>query len=220
MRDRAAALWLTHGRPDLSAQMSAQFHGGCVAGCVDNGSPEPIEGALIRLPENGAFSGGWNAAMLRVAGWPDCGYVWMLNDDVLGAGPEAMEEMRRTMAERPRVAAVTPAFNSPHREFHRQGGSLRSVRWVDWCCPLVSLEAWEDVGPFDERFAGYGADLDWCRRARERGWGFLVDDRFELRHLGSQTSDAKGLHQEMRSVDTMNRLLREKWGVDDWSRML
>jgi len=51
---------------------------------------------------------------------------------------------------------------------------------------LVSRDAWDALGPFDQRFFGYGEDAVWQRAARAAGWSLrLVDDlEPQVRHTG------------------------------------
>lgn len=42
--------------------------------------------------------------------------------------------------------------------------------WLSGACLLLRRTAWDDVGPFDERYFMYTEDLDWCTRAWRRGW--------------------------------------------------
>jgi N-acetylglucosaminyl-diphospho-decaprenol L-rhamnosyltransferase len=37
-------------------------------------------------------------------------------------------------------------------------------------CMLIRGAAWQDVGPLDEGYFMYLEEIDWCRRARLRGW--------------------------------------------------
>jgi N-acetylglucosaminyl-diphospho-decaprenol L-rhamnosyltransferase len=37
-------------------------------------------------------------------------------------------------------------------------------------CMLIRRVAWQDVGPLDEGYFMYVEEIDWCRRARARGW--------------------------------------------------
>jgi N-acetylglucosaminyl-diphospho-decaprenol L-rhamnosyltransferase len=37
-------------------------------------------------------------------------------------------------------------------------------------CMLIRHAAWDDVGPLDEGYFMYMEEIDWCRRARARGW--------------------------------------------------
>jgi N-acetylglucosaminyl-diphospho-decaprenol L-rhamnosyltransferase len=57
-------------------------------------------------------------------------------------------------------------------------------------CMLVRHSAWEDVGPFDRGFFLYCEEVDWCVRARARGW--------TIAHLPSATA----IHHEGRSAAT------------------
>lgn len=65
--------------------------------------------------------------------------------------------MRRLLA--------THVYRAPHwyAEPHQPA-------WLTGACMLVRRAAWEDVGPFDEAYFMYTEDLDWCARARKRGW--------------------------------------------------
>lgn len=193
---------LVHNTPDLADAMQLQLPGVIV---VDNGSEPSLLGAHIWLPRNRGFAGGWNDAMVGLyqmgAGW-----VWMLNSDVSGASPDMM----RAMADAAKAGGydvVTPAFNSPHAVFHSHFRGLRSVSWIDWCCPLVSMAAWIAVGPFDERSTGYFADVDWCHRARMLGMRFAVSDACQVTHAGGETARRMG-----HTWDADDGWLREKWG--------
>jgi N-acetylglucosaminyl-diphospho-decaprenol L-rhamnosyltransferase len=37
-------------------------------------------------------------------------------------------------------------------------------------CMAIRRAAWDDVGPLDEGYFMYMEEIDWCRRARARGW--------------------------------------------------
>jgi len=164
---------------------------------------------------NGLFTAGWNWAMTHLDGYD---LIWMLNDDLEGATAQMLSDLASSV-DWSKTAAITPAFNSPHGEFRpKPGQGLTEVRWIDWCCPLVNLEAWRSVGSFDEQFKGYGADLDWCRRAREQNWQFYVHHGHQIHHLGSQTAISQNLQRVQGNVKDMDRLMRAKWGVG-WMEM-
>ncbi|HZT64251.1 MAG TPA: glycosyltransferase family 2 protein [Acidimicrobiales bacterium] len=62
------------------------------------------------------------------------------------------------------------------------------VRWVDWAVGaalLLNRRALDDVGPFDEGFFMYAEDLEWCWRARRRGWGVVFEPSSVFRHVGN-----------------------------------
>jgi GT2 family glycosyltransferase len=46
----------------------------------------------------------------------------------------------------------------------------RTVDWVVGACMLVRLAAVSEVGAFDDSYFMYAEELDWCVRARRKGW--------------------------------------------------
>ena len=203
---KVEAFWLTYNRQDLADAMWRQLPGGK---CLDNGSARLIQGAQYRREINGYFTGGWNTAMQHAAG----DWVWMLNDDVAGVTWPMLDELVEQARAIPNCAVITPAFNSPHSIFHPQGWiEARPVSWVDWCCPVVHRAAWEQIGGFDESVAGYGADIDWCKRARDAGYTFAVCDWLQVHHIGSATALSEGVAGVQSDVGRMDAMLRRKWG--------
>jgi GT2 family glycosyltransferase len=56
------------------------------------------------------------------------------------------------------------------------------VPWVTGCCWMVRRACLEDVGGLDERFFLYYEDVDFCRRARARGWSTWYDPSIDIVH--------------------------------------
>lgn len=216
--ETVVAATLVYNTPALADAMRAQLPDVWI---IDNGSEPSIEGSQISIASNRYFSGGWSDAMtdLRIMG---AEWVWMLNSDVTGVSPAMLAglvEIAQAWYDVHGLAVLTPAFNSPHDLFWHHEGETRAVRpvpWVDWCCPLVSVAAWERVGGFDERFAGYGADLDWCWRARQHGYMFGVSDRWQVVHQGGATAIPQGLAGITHDVGAMDAALFDKWGRHWW----
>jgi GT2 family glycosyltransferase len=50
----------------------------------------------------------------------------------------------------------------------------RDVEWVTGAALAMRREVWDAVGPLDERFSIYAQDLDFCLRARDRGWAIRI----------------------------------------------
>ena len=60
-------------------------------------------------------------------------------------------------------------------------------------CMLVRRAAWQEVEPFDEGFVQYCEEVDWCMRARRRGWTIsLVPTAVVIHHGGASTAAAPG----------------------------
>jgi GT2 family glycosyltransferase len=59
-------------------------------------------------------------------------------------------------------------------------------------CLLLSRKAIEDVGLFDEEFPIFFNEVDWCFRAKQRGWkAYFTPDAEVLHHGGASTQQAK-----------------------------
>jgi N-acetylglucosaminyl-diphospho-decaprenol L-rhamnosyltransferase len=96
------------------------------------------------------------------------------------------------------VKLATAAF--AHPDFGLLGPSLRehgmaigpSDRgvterdWISGTCLLMRRSCIEDVGSFDERFGSYVEDVDFCERARSRGWRVGTVERAKATGLGSR----------------------------------
>jgi N-acetylglucosaminyl-diphospho-decaprenol L-rhamnosyltransferase len=55
-------------------------------------------------------------------------------------------------------------------------------------CMLIRKAAWHDVGPLDEGYFMYLEEVDWCRRARQRGWHIWYEPAaVAIHHGGSST---------------------------------
>ena len=64
-------------------------------------------------------------------------------------------------------------------------------------CMLVRRAAWEDVGPFDVGFVHYCEEVDWCMRAKRRGWAIShVPTATVVHHGGASAVEAPGLSLE------------------------
>jgi len=59
----------------------------------------------------------------------------------------------------------------------------RPVGWVSGACLMLRMEAVRDVGLLDDGYFMYMEDLDWCERARQRGWQILYLPGASVTHL-------------------------------------
>ena len=59
---------------------------------------------------------------------------------------------------------------------------------IHGCCLMIRRKALEQIGMLDEQFFMYDEDMDWCLRAREKGWKLWLIPDSTVVHLGGQTS--------------------------------
>jgi GT2 family glycosyltransferase len=67
----------------------------------------------------------------------------------------------------------------------------RAVDWAVGAALLIPRAAYVDIGGFDERFFMYVEDLEWCWRARRRGWQIWFDPTAIVRHVGNASGAKK-----------------------------
>lgn len=213
-------------RNDLTDAVLAQLEAVPEVFVFDDGSSAPYTSSkpiILRVDRNQGYVKAVNLAMERLS-YLCLDAVWVLNNDVTGLTPALWSALIEALVRNKHLAAVSPAVRRsghiemrPGREFRgRVDPKARREKFIDWVCPMVRVKAWNDVGGFDENLAGYGVDLDFCKRARDREWRFAVLPQFTIDHLSGGT--VKGMPDKASHSDLalMNRLLCAKWGIRRW----
>lgn len=143
-------------------------------------------------------------------------------DDVAGVGPlvrnpDGSVQRHGLFAPRPLTALVVllglgglaPFRTEAERYYgpHRPGPAI-AVDNLSGACLLARRSAWEQVGPFDERFFLYAEDVDWSLRARRAGWRLLFVPDVAVTREKSATSRADpsgSIHLYYRSIRAFYR---------------
>jgi GT2 family glycosyltransferase len=128
----------------LLLNSDTEIHAGAFEALVaafDRDSRLGIAGAQLLYPDGSAQWSGGRAP----------GVAWLLAESS-GVG--------RALGRIPGYRAARPLL--PGRD--------RDVEWVTGAALAMRRAVWDDVGPLDETFRLYGQDLDFCLRARDRGW--------------------------------------------------
>jgi GT2 family glycosyltransferase len=183
------------------------------------------EQRVLRLPENRGIAGAMRAALdLPAARAAD--YLLILHDDAALA-PDAVARMLEAAEgirgveqvgvvgpkvvdwEDPRllreVGRSTDRFGHPYtplQEGERDQGQydrVLEVLFVSSCAMLISREAWQRTGMFDERYAGHHDDLDFCWRARLAGFRVLMTPLAVARHRGASERGERAQDHRRRS---------------------
>jgi N-acetylglucosaminyl-diphospho-decaprenol L-rhamnosyltransferase len=174
---------------------------------------------LIRSDINLGFAGGVN----RAAASARSPLLLVLNSDArLRRG--ALDLLVRFLDDHPRVALVGPALRYPDGRPQasafrfpgliqvlldlyplprlmesRLNGRVHATMPVAidhplGACMLIRRTAWDEVGPLDEGYFMYVEEIDWCRRAGQRGWQIWHQPQAVVVHHGgastSQQPDA------------------------------
>jgi len=168
---------------------------------------------LIRSQANLGFAGGVNRAAQAASGRA----LLVLNSDAQ-LQPGALKVLLDVLDSHPRAALVAPslrypdgrlqasAFKSPgltqialdlwpvaRLSDSRINGRVHSAvpMRIDHplgACMLIRRAAWDDVGPLDVGYFMYLEEIDWCRRASERGWQVWYQPLAVATHHGGSST--------------------------------
>ena len=96
-----------------------------------------------------------------------------------------------------KLAPRSRAFNA----FYGAGfdhGSERAVEWVMGACFLLRRSAYDEVGPFDERFFLFSEEVDWMRRATDRGWAVVFTPEARCVHVSGAAHGGRLFRENVR----------------------
>lgn len=68
-----------------------------------------------------------------------------------------------------------------------QYDSPADVQWVSGACMMVRSSVWKELGGLDNRFFAHMEEIDFCLRARSRGWRICMVPCSTVWHLGGGT---------------------------------
>jgi GT2 family glycosyltransferase len=166
---------------------------------------------LMVNDDNLGYVGGNNVG-IRYALERKFDYVFILNNDTK-VTPNVVSELVRVMQTDPRIAitgAKNLCFDVPAYSWGKYGvlnwgpmlcrtegrfrldtpeGPPKDVDWVIGNGCMMSREALERIGIFDEEFFQVNEDVDWCVRARKLGYRVVYVDTAAIYHKGASSAD-------------------------------
>ena len=98
---------------------------------------------------------------------------------------------RRSGGSRPSTSTCASSRRRPSalNAFYGAGfdhASERAVEWVMGACMFVRRRAFDEVGPFDERYFLFSEEVDWMRRAADHGWQVVFTPDARCVHVGGR----------------------------------
>jgi len=70
----------------------------------------------------------------------------------------------------------------------KQKDEFYEIDYVSGACLFVKREVIEDIGLLNENFFMYGEDMEFCFRAKQKGWGVGILPTIRVVHLKSQST--------------------------------
>jgi len=166
---------------------------------------------ILETGQNLGYAGGNNIG-IEYALSRGAAYVFLLNNDVTVA-PETLSRLVQEAEQHPEAAATGPLvfwraeptriyaaygrvdyseaivkLKGRNADSHRQFFDTMTVDWVLGCAILLRRDAVEDVGTFDEQFFAYHDEVDWCMRARKKGYTILLVPAARVWHVGQSST--------------------------------
>lgn len=171
---------------------------------------------IVENDKNLGFSEGNNRGIVRALE-RGAEYVMLLNNDTLLFRPDFLSNLVEYLENNPEVAAVSPLVLYPDSPLvWSAGGRLHAVlgmcshmgknkhaglfatrdpyevEYIPGCCLLVPARAIADVGLLDPDYFLYFEDLDWCYRAKQKGYRCIVYPIEAIYHKKSGSSGISG----------------------------
>jgi len=208
------------------------YHGGFGVGSQrriivgDNGLAErPAHPSIVYVdvPQPFNFS---QAINFCAAAAPSQHDLFILNDDALPTSfyfPVWVEHAIKWGMEQgfgltgPRIEGGVG--NDDQRQTTRLGTFLQTYKPICFMAAAIPRHVWDQIGPMDERYTGYGFDdADYCRRVVEAGYRLGVAGWFSVEH-GINGMPQSGTFQRIYGHDTYSemgqramRIFTDKWG--------
>ncbi len=206
---------------------------------VDNASPSPIVGRALAARAPGARRPIRCPPQLRgllqprSGAQPRCALVLLLNNDVL-LHANALVEMTETLHdERVAVCGARMVFPDdtiqhcgvvfgagdvgPFHDFRRTPTrhvprATRSLQAVTGACMLIRGSCFTALDGFDESYPFGLEDIDFCLRARQRGWSVVCTQRYDSLHFESMTEGRVAL--DVGSRRHFMEIWKGRYGID------
>jgi GT2 family glycosyltransferase len=202
---------------------------------VDNGSPRPIMTPgvpVLRLDDNLCLAEAMNAGTDELFATTDVDFVVQLNNDVR-LSLHTDRDLSWAFRQHARLGVASPVVDKTDVPFMRHpcpygpgpeaeaylaatlpARRVEAVAFVDNFALAVRRSTWQAVGGFDTRFSGasWGANYDYCWRARHAGWLVgLVRSAFVHHDHGTTWTRLTRDYEEASSAKMMKET-REVWG--------
>jgi GT2 family glycosyltransferase len=168
---------------------------------------------VLRSERNLGYAGGANIAL---ADWGDSfpgSELCLIGSHDLHVAPTTVRDLVRVARQKRTYGILAPAIEIPVDDsvFRSSGGvwtergaaqlpltgasGVEDRDWVSGTCFVIRRDCVRQIGGFDERFGSYVEDVDFCLRAKDRGWNVGVVTEAVASSLGSASRNHVGLNE-------------------------
>jgi len=202
MQNKTLAVILNHNRREYTDRLYKllepyQSVGGYELCVLDNGSTDEDEKSPYtthNVDTNVYYGGAVNVIYKWVLDTPQYDSVLILNNDII-LHPYSFVSRLRYIMWVEGYHVVSPSVLQPEtnqcywNQMHNYGHtSTRSVKWVDFMCPLIRREVVDIIQQYHhDLLYGWGQDVYTGMVCEEHGWKTGVTDTLSVIHLAGQT---------------------------------
>ncbi|MBV7339358.1 glycosyltransferase family 2 protein [Chloroflexi bacterium TSY] len=143
--------------------------------------------------------------------------VILLNDDARLVTPNGFSKLAKQVKSRPEIGICSAGIRGCVGNQRQLVSSDRQLRieskTLAFICAYIPKMVREQLGPFDERFVGYGfEDNDYCARTITAGWQLAIWDGCIVDHSGELPSTFRSQVEIQRLFKQNQDLFQQKWG--------
>lgn len=184
---------------------------------------EEVADIYLKNEKNMGVPIAWNIGVKASRGK----YLAILNSDIM-VFDHWLEDMQESLNH---VQAVTacPMYDAPWGRAVE--AAERRQKWVgkepskylydsqDFSCMLTTRKIVDEIGVFDDKYGlGYGEDVDWKFRLREKGYEIKADKRVNIFHIGGATRHFLETEYDFGEIIERNKkYTKEKHGLDEFN---
>ncbi len=111
------------------------------------------------------------------------------------------------------LSSWAPATIERHyRMLDTADGAITEVDWVQGSALLMRREVYRDIGGLDEGFTMYAEEMDFCRRAKDKGWLVFYHGGAIITHHGGKSSEQVGALKQIHFQTSKLRYFRKHHG--------
>lgn len=88
-----------------------------------------------------------------------------------------------------------------------------AVDWVQGSALLARREVYEQIGDLDTGYVMYSEELDWCRRAKDAGWGVMYLADAHITHHGGKSSEQVVARRHIHFQESKLRYFHKYHGI-------
>lgn len=190
---------------------------------------------VIKADKNYGFTGGNNIAINQILKESRSEYILLLNNDTV-VSREFLTELIKVAENRKKVGIVGPKIykydlKSKQKVIQSAGATInlftgnvsaygykqidrkqfdhiRNVDYVHGACLLIRREVIQNIGLLNDNLFAYFEDVDWCLRAKEKGYDVVYAPGSIIWHKGGESSSK--MPELLMYYRVRNRFLIEK----------